>query len=120
MSTVVVIEEDAAMRTLFCEWLSTEGYRVCGCAGPDAVRDDTADLVVVDLLDLPNRGADTVREVKKLYPRAALIGVSTQLSRTLASESTQARSIGVSRLVPKPCTRRELVGAVAEVIGPER
>ena len=117
MLTIVVIEEDVAMRTLFSEWLAAEGYRVRGRADRGTARDDEVDLVVVDLLDLPNQGARTVREVKDLYPRAALIGISTQLSRTFAGDSAHARALGVSRLVPKPCGRSELVGAVVDAIG---
>jgi DNA-binding response OmpR family regulator len=117
MLTIVVVEEDISMRTLFCEWLAEEGYSVRGRAdhrGPQVL---DVDLVVVDLIDLPNQGAQTVREVKKNFPGAALVATSTRLNGPLTSDSVQARAIGVSGLVPKPCTKRQLLDAVITTIG---
>jgi CheY-like chemotaxis protein len=117
MLTIVVIEQDIAMRTLVCEWLEAEGYRVRGrSAGASAVVSGV-DLVIVDLLNLPTQGAEAVRQVKSTYPGAMLIGISTQLSRTLGADSPQARALAISGLVTKPCTRNELLAAVVDAIG---
>jgi len=117
MLTIVVIEQDIAMRTLFCEWLEAEGYGVRGRSDrPTAIESDI-DLVIVDLLNLPTQGAEAVRQVRNTFPGATLIGISTQLSRTLAADSPQARALGVSGLVTKPCTRSELMLAVVDAIG---
>lgn len=120
MSTVEIIEDDSAMRTLLSEWLAGAGYRVHARAAIGPAATAGVDLVVVNLLNLPAQGAETIRRVKTLYPGAALIGVSTQLSRTPAAGSRQARALGVSRLVSKPCTRGELLEAVAGALGLER
>lgn len=117
MLTIVVIEEDIAMRTLFCEWLDAAGYRVRGRSERTARVEEGVDLVIVDLPNLPTQGADAVRQVGGAYRGAAVIGISTQLSRTLAADSPQARAFGVRALVTKPCTRGELLTAVAGAIG---
>lgn len=117
MPTIVVIEEDMAMRALICEWLAGEGYRVRGLPAARAPREAGVDLVIVNVLNLRAQGADTVRQVQAMYPGAALIGISTQLGRSLSSDSDPARALGVSRLVAKPCTRDELLGAVTAAIG---
>jgi len=117
MLTVEVIEEDVAMRTLLSEWLASDGHLVRARAQVGASARSGVDLVVVDLHNWPRQGAETVHRVKSLHPGAALIGISTQLSRTVAGESRQARAIGVHRLVSKPCSRRELLDAVAGAVG---
>ncbi|MDB6000641.1 MAG: response regulator receiver [Rhizobacter sp.] len=117
MRKIVVIEEDVAMRTLFCEWLTAQGYRV---QTRSSVLQPDVDVVIVNLSNLPSQGAETVGQVKQLYPNAAVVATSTQLSRSLPRDSGQARSLGVVRLVPKPCSRNELLYAVADALGTVR
>ena len=117
MLTIVVIERDMAMRTLFCEWLAAEGYRVQGRGVRAAAVEPGVDLVIVDLLNLPTQGAEAVRLVRNVYPGAALIGISTQMSRSLGADAAQARMLGVCALVGKPCARCELLAAVAGAVG---
>lgn len=120
MLTVVVIEEDSAMRTLICEWLLGEGYAVQALPARgtwDTSQAAAVDLVIVDVPDFHERGADTVRAVRASYPHAALIGLSTRLGRSLRSDSNPARALGLRRLVAKPCARGELLDAVADAIG---
>jgi CheY-like chemotaxis protein len=124
MLTVAVIEEDSAMRTLICEWLLGEGYAVQALPAQgslratwDASQAAGVDLVIVDVPDFHERGADTVRAVRASYPHAALIGLSTRLGRSLRSDSNPARALGLRRLVAKPCARGELLEAVADTIG---
>jgi hypothetical protein len=115
MLTVVVIEEDSAMRTLICEWLLGEGYAVqalpaqgaCGPPGTLQAAGGPGDRRRARLAT--SGGADTVRAVRAGYPRAALIGLSTRLGRSLHSDSNPARALGLRRLVAKPCARGELL-----------
>ncbi len=109
------------MRALFREWLEAEGYRVLSrgdeFAGGEA---PGPDLVILDLVNLPMQGAQAVQQVKRLYPRAVLIGTSTQLCRSLPADSARARALSVSALVSKPCRRDELLAAVVGAIGAAR
>lgn len=118
MQTIEVIEDDIAMRTLISEWLHAEGYRVRAESRLGEERRTDVDLVVMNLGNLHLDGMEYVRRVRRLYANAALIGVSTQVSRTLAADSDQARHLGLVGLVSKPCRRSELVGAVVDAIGP--
>ena len=118
MLSIVVIDDDMAMRTLICEWLTAEGYRVRGLAvADDRKGGGDADLVIVNVLNLRSRGAQTLREVQAMYPQSALIGMSTQLGRSLSGDSALARSLGVKRLVAKPVARDEMLNAVIATIG---
>ena len=118
MLTIEVIEDDSAMRTLISEWLRAEGYRVSAESRIHDERRTDVDLVVVNLGNLHLDGIEYVRRVRQLYANAALIGVSTQVTRTLAANSEQALRLGLVRLVSKPCRRSELLSAVVDAIGP--
>jgi hypothetical protein len=54
--------------------------------------------------------------VHAAYPHASVIGISTRLGRSLGSDSDPTRALGVSRLLAKPCSREELLGAVAATL----
>jgi DNA-binding response OmpR family regulator len=126
MLRILLIEDDLAMRALVCEWLDAEGYDVRCAARAEAVAeavveavvDEGCGLVIVNILDFRAQGASTLRKVRSMVPDAALIVLSTQLSRSLASDSELARELRVSRLVAKPFSRAELLDAVAEAVGP--
>jgi DNA-binding response OmpR family regulator len=119
MSEIVVIEEDGAMRMLISEWLAGEGHKVRSLTRPGAAPDDTVDLVILDLPQPRSRDGETTRvviAVHAAYPHAAIIAISTQLGRSLESDSVVARALGVDRLLAKPCSREELLHAVAAAL----
>jgi CheY-like chemotaxis protein len=118
MLTIEVIEDDVAMRTLISEWLHAEGYRVHAESRIGEELRADVDLVVVNLGNLHLDAIEYMRRVRQLYANAALIGVSTQVSRTLAAGSEQAQQLGLVRLVSKPFRSSELLGAVMDAIGP--
>ncbi len=99
------------MRALIGEWLTSAGYRVAPFADADALRGDVA-LVIVDIAN-PRLAEVRLRGVRASCPAAALIGLSAQLGRSLPGESASARKLGLHHLLAKPCTRQELLGAVA-------
>lgn len=125
MSKIMVIEEDGAMRVLISEWLTSEGHEVRSLSrhnspGLGFTHPAPVDLVV---LDLPNprtiggMATRTVQAAQAAYPHAAIVGISAQITRNLGAESDVSRLLGVSRLLAKPCSREELVGAVADTLG---
>ncbi|MFM9925397.1 response regulator [Variovorax sp. H27-G14] len=120
MSKIVVIEEDGAMRVLISEWLVSEGHLVRSLpligGGFTTAADATVDLVVLDLPHPRSRSSGSARAVHVAYPHAAIIGISTQVTRSLDNGSEAARSLGVKRLLAKPFTREELLGAVTAML----
>jgi len=121
MSKILLIEEDTAMQMLVREWLSAEGYEVrVPVPGRVAANDEfdrELDLVIVNVLNLRAQGAAVLKDIQAVYPGSALIGLSTQLGRSLDRDSDVARQLGVSHLVAKPFSRSELIDAVVGVIG---
>ena len=117
MLKVVVIEEDIAMRALIGEWLAGEGYDVRALSSADTSRgggDLCAELVIVDLVNLRSQGAQAIGAVQRRFPGAKVIGMSTQVGRSLGANSETLRGLGLVRLLAKPCGREELLEAVAE------
>ena len=114
---LLVIDADDAMRALVREWAAMAGYRVHVRASPGAHGDADVNLVIVDLCDLATRGAATVSRVKKLFPAAGVLGLSTQASRPIAGRVLESLAPGLAALLPKPCARGELLAAVAGALG---
>ncbi|MDM0113632.1 hypothetical protein QTI66_15850 [Variovorax sp. J22R133] len=116
MLKIMVIDKDGAMRVLISEWLAGEGHEVLSLPRLDAAPDDTVDLVILDLPEPRSRDGKTARAVQAVraaFPHSSVIGISAQLGRSLGSDSDAARALGVRRLLAKPCSRDELLGAVA-------
>jgi DNA-binding NtrC family response regulator len=115
MMKVVVLEQDVAMRTLIAEWLRAGGNQVRELGSVDGARavDEQIELAVIDLVDLRASAAARVREVRSRFPNAALVGMSTELGRSLGPNSPVTRALGLHDFLAKPCSREELLRAVA-------
>ena len=106
------------MRGLLTEWLTEAGYAVLRQAPRAAASGRGIDLVIVDLYMPREAGADVVRSVQQAYPGAHVIAISAQFRAGLDGSWWAPRALGVSRLMAKPFTREDLLGAVRALIGP--
>ena len=104
------------MRELIGEWLVGEGHdvRALSTVAGSRGRELSAELVIVDLVNLRSQGAQAIDAVQLRFPRAKVIGMSTQVGRSLGGNSETLRGLGLVRLLAKPCEREELLEAVAE------
>ena len=117
MLTILIIDEEPALRELLSEWLIAKGYQASGRSAVGSRNEDTPTLVILDVPNLRIEGIRVVREVKRIYPLAKLIGMSALLGRSLLHQSPAGLALGVRRLIAKPCARDELLDAVADAIG---
>ena len=118
MSNIVILEKDALMRGLLAEWLTGAGYAVRDRGRRAASAGEGADLVIVDLYMPRQAGVDVVRAVQQAHPGAPVIAISAQFRAGLAASCRAARALGARKLIAKPFTREDLLGAVHAVIGP--
>jgi DNA-binding response OmpR family regulator len=119
MPTILIIEDEPSLRSLFKEWLTASDYRVWFRSEVPANREADVNLVIVDLRNLPTQAGAKVSNVKNAFPVAQVIGVSTQLTRAMSGDSFLARTLGVDSLLPKPCTHGELLAATREALARE-
>lgn len=118
MADVVVIEEDALMRSLLVEWLTADGYRVAEAAADDAWSRRPADLVIVDVFMPRDAGVERLRQARSAYSGTPIIAISAQFRPGVSCKGLAARALRVDGVVAKPFAREELLRAVRSVIGP--
>ena len=119
---VLVIDDDAIMRELMADWLEAAGYRVhkaegCGAALAELRRHAPA-LVVTDMFMPGPCGVDAIARLKAERPGIVLIAVSGYFNSGHGLSAEAALSAGADRALAKPVKRRELIQAVAELVGP--
>jgi DNA-binding response OmpR family regulator len=123
MSNIVIYEGDDLMRALLEEWLSKAGYRVHAVASHDLRNNRleeilaAADLVIVSVYMPKQAGAQLVREIQAVHPGTPVIAISGQFFPRLSADGAIAQALGVQRVIAKPFTRSDLLGAVRAIIG---
>ncbi len=118
---VLVIDDDPIMRELMADWLEAAGYRVrqagdCGAALAEFKRQAPA-LVITDMFMPGACGAEAIARLKAAQPGVALIAVSGYFNSGQRLSAEAALSAGADRALPKPVKRRDLIQAVAELLG---
>ncbi len=117
--TVMVVEDDAAVRTMMQTTLERHGYRVMAAQGPrDALAAARAaapaiDLVIVDLV-LPERsGEELAAEIQSLRTGVRVLYISGQSDR-LAADRPPLAPPGI--LLAKPFTASRLLLGVRQAL----
>jgi DNA-binding response OmpR family regulator len=124
VSGIVVIEEDALLRSLLIEWLTAEGYPVRGSeAGGRRAATTTApepQLLIVDVFMPLGRGTERLRSACKEHPGVPVIAISGQFRPGVGSAGAAAEALRVDRVVAKPFAREVMLDAVRSLIGTPR
>ncbi len=102
-TTVLVVEDDAAMRELLYEELSDEGYRVelasGGRAGIARVKEGGVDLVVTDVKMPDLDGLDALQEIRTVEPAPHVIVITAFGSIETAIKAVK---LGANDYITKP------------------
>jgi len=124
MPDILVIDDDAIMRDLMADWLEAAGYAVRKAgdcrAGVAALEAALPALVVSDMWMPGPCGAEAIRKIRQKHPGVPLIAVSGHFGSGRGCSEQEAAGAGAARTLAKPVKRAELLGAVAELIGPPR
>jgi CheY-like chemotaxis protein len=118
MRRILVAEDDSALRTLYGIWLEHDGCDVVACAdGREALdaleRGLVPDAAVLDV-DMPY--VDGLSVCSYLHGRDASIPIV--IVSCLDEIRPAALAAGATNVLAKPCTREELLGALAGVLRP--
>jgi DNA-binding NtrC family response regulator len=118
---ILVIDDDPIMRDLITDWLEAAGYEVrkaTDCNSACAALERAPALVVSDMWMPGPCGAAAIRWLKEKCPGMRLIAVSGHFGSGQGCTEQDAVGAGAARTLAKPVKRAELLGAVAELIGP--
>lgn len=124
MMEVLVVDDDAMMRELLCEWLSDAGYRVRqaehGNAALQMLRKHAAAILITDM-EMPGRdGAQTLSEARRLVPGLPVIAMSGATPTRGQNWAETALGMGAAKTLSKPFGREELLAAMEAVAPRDR
>src|SRR6267143_418592 len=118
---ILIIEDDAIMREALAEWLEAAGYgartAADGSAGLAAVKFAAPALVVTDIHMPGINGAMIIAELKQRYPEIPVIAISGLFNSGHGMDADAAIALGAARALAKPFKRRDLLRAVADLLG---
>jgi DNA-binding response OmpR family regulator len=113
---VIVVDDEAAARTMVGDYLQMHGFKVTLCdGGPSlnrALGETTPDLVVLDLNMPEEDGLSIVRKLKakSAIPVIMLTATASAVDRIVGLE------LGADDYLAKPCELRELVARIRSVL----
>lgn len=117
MSSVLIVEDDDALRQVLSRGLALAGFKVCEAAnGREATRaleGNTFDLVVTDLFMPEQDGIETLVFIRSKAPQTRIIVTSGYAQQALLGD---AMRLGAHRVLAKPFTPSELVSVAHGVL----
>jgi two-component system, cell cycle response regulator DivK len=116
---VLVVDDYADAREMYCEYLQFSGFDVCQAAnGMEALEkavDEQPDIILMDLSLPVMDGWEATRRLKA-DDRTATIPVVALTGHALAGISEGARQAGCDAFVTKPCLPEDLVKEIKRVL----
>ncbi|HUH84924.1 MAG TPA: response regulator [Stellaceae bacterium] len=121
MATILVIDDDAAMRRLILRALDAEKHELIeagdGHEALQLVDQRKPDLIITDILMPRKEGIETMREVAERAPDIKIIAISGGgMSHNLMFLDV-AKAFGAAAVIAKPFRASELVETVERVLG---
>ncbi|MBV8537266.1 MAG: response regulator [Alphaproteobacteria bacterium] len=119
MATVLVIDDDIAVRTMVHRMLAGAGYSVLeagnGRDGLKLFEQRDPDLVITEVIMPDMDGIETMRALRKLRPAARVLAISG--GRLLAQDALRyMATFGACATLEKPFDRRQLLDTVRRVL----
>jgi CheY-like chemotaxis protein len=120
MTRILLIDDEEPVRLTLGEMLRLAGYEVVtagdGQEGLDLFQRQAFDLVVTDVVMPRKGGAETILELRRLRPGLRIIAIYGGGHVPGMGSGATARGLGADRLLAKPFTREELLGAVTGLL----
>jgi two-component system nitrogen regulation response regulator GlnG len=120
-SSILIADDDAAIRTVLTQALSRAGYEVRATGGAAGlwrwVEAGEGDLVVTDVVMPDGNGFDLLPRIKKLRPDLPVVVMSAQNTFMTA---IRASELGAYDYLPKPFDLKELVAIVERALSAPR
>jgi DNA-binding NtrC family response regulator len=120
MDTVLVIDDEAAMRKMIRTILESAQYQVIeapnGNEGLRLFREHLPALVISDILMPDKEGIETIREIKQVNPKARIIAISGGGRTARADFLKMAEKFGAMESLKKPFRRNDLLACIERVL----
>lgn len=117
MDTILVIDDDDQLRKSFCKLLKEENYSVIsaasGEAGLEIVKQNTLDLVIIDMRLPGISGMETFKRIKDIDSKLPAIIVTAYGTTQIAIEATK---MGAYDYVLKPFDVPEMLNLIKQAI----
>jgi DNA-binding NtrC family response regulator len=121
MTTILTIDDDAHILTLYRGMLEREGYRVVesvdGDQGIEICLEKHIDLVITDIIMPGKEGLEIIMELRQEFPNLGIVAVSGGGHLGPDSYLPLATKMGAQRTLAKPFTRRKLLDIVEDLVG---
>jgi len=122
MTTILVIEDNAANLKLAAFILQQAGYTVLGAmdaeAGVTMAREALPDLILMDI-QLPGINGLDATAILKGDPATSRIPVIALTALAMMGDEARIRAAGCDGYVAKPMRYQELLSTIAKQLGPE-
>jgi len=117
MPSVLVIDDDAALRGVMRRVLEREGYVVQEAADGSVamvlIEANAPDVVVTDLLMPGKEGIETIVELRDRHPEISIVAVSGASGGEFEGPLLDAKLLGATAVLPKPFSAGEFLRTVA-------
>jgi two-component system nitrogen regulation response regulator GlnG len=115
--TVLIADDDRAIRTVLTQALSRAGYTVRATSSAATlwrwVEDGQGDLVITDVIMPDENGLDLLPRIKRVRPDLRVVVMSAQSTFTTAVKAAQR---GAFEYLPKPFDLNELIAVVGRAL----
>jgi two-component system chemotaxis response regulator CheY len=117
--TVLVVDDNAAVRKMIAGAFLSDGFKTCGEAengkeGIDLAKELHPDLITLDLSMPVMNGLEAATELRKLYPKTPIILFTLFGDGQLQSEATR---IGVNLVLAKTTPLKHVVVLAHRLLG---
>jgi DNA-binding NtrC family response regulator len=116
---ILVVDDDDQMRLFIEAVLIRAGYVVLLAPGAsqalEILKENSIQLVVIDLIMPDKEGLETIIEIRRLYPAIRILAISGGGRAVPYANLKAARQIGANGALAKPFSLQELLDEVARV-----
>ncbi len=125
MARILVIDDDAQVRTVLLKSLERDGYQVMdapnGKVGMKLLREEPFDLVITDIVMPEKDGIEIIGELRRYFPETKIIAISGGGRNLKASIVLHtAEILGVHCTLFKPFELEEFLNSVKHVLGRDK
>ena len=116
-ATILVVEDDSALREFLCTALADEFEVECAMSGEEAIERAQRVRPDVVLLDVMLPGVNGLDVVRRIRSDSALKGIPVLVMTAFSDiEAGEAEAAGADRFLAKPFDLHELTAAVKDLL----